>query len=321
MEHLNAIRAALKGTAPVVAIPVEGHAPICVKAKLLKKALKGVTVLTVEVTEGRWLKITGRAGNVRTSCSIVPISRYEALKAIRDWSSKERDKRVKVACQGILSAQEQRAMKLKDAEKAGIAELVESQKVEKDILAEARGRMFPVITPMDEESRAEVLKEWSEYRSTRPLRKRGSVIQWRIKTLKAELDKLTVTRGKRRERKTTHPRKKSDILTVLSLTGQIAGLEAQFKVIYPSTWEAREYLSEGGYWTQGRIEKRPNAQTYSLPWHWKGICGIGSETVDEDGETHLTGLRRMAQRLKNARDDIRALTPPEDEQEELLQAA
>jgi hypothetical protein len=78
MDHVNAVLAALKGTAPVLAIPVEGHAPVCIRAKLLKGALKGVTIDSVEITETRWLKITGHAGNVHTSCSIVPMGRYEA---------------------------------------------------------------------------------------------------------------------------------------------------------------------------------------------------------------------------------------------------
>jgi hypothetical protein len=38
MDHINSIRAALRAKAPVVAVPVEGHAPICVRAKLLKGA-------------------------------------------------------------------------------------------------------------------------------------------------------------------------------------------------------------------------------------------------------------------------------------------
>ena len=174
---------------------------------------------------------------------------------------------------------------------------------------------------MDDEERAEVVKEWSEYHSTRPMRKRGSVIQWRIKTLKKQFESLTVTIGKRHERKTTHPRKKSDILTVLALTGQIAELEEKFKALYPPTWEAREYWPDGGYWSYPGVEKRPDVQAYRLPLGWKDACGIGSETVDEDGEVHLTGLKRMAERLKDARSDIRALTPPEDEQEELPLAA
>ena len=57
MEHLNSIRAALRGAAPVVAIPVPGHAPVCIRAKLLKGALKGVTIDSVEITETRWLRI------------------------------------------------------------------------------------------------------------------------------------------------------------------------------------------------------------------------------------------------------------------------
>jgi hypothetical protein len=320
VEHLNAIRAALRGAAPVVAIPIEGHAPICIKAKLFKNALKGVFVQSVTVLEDRRLKVTGRVGMVRTSCTFVPMARYEALKAIRDWSSKERDKRVKVACQGILSAKEQRAMKLKAAEKAGIAELAEAQKIEKEILEEARGRMFPVLTPMDDDIRAEVLKGWSEYRSTRHLRKRGSVIQWRIKTLKEEYAKLTVTKGKRKDRK-TYVRNSANVLKVLSLTRQIEELEAQFKVLYPPIWRKWESMENGGYYLYPRIEKRPDSQAYRIPWGWRDDCCIGEEKVDEDGKTYLTGLRRLAARLKDARADIRALTPPADEQEELSIAA
>lgn len=337
MEHLNAIRAALKAAAPVVAIPMEGHAPICIKAKLLKNALKGVTVLSVEVLENRWLKITGRAGMVRTSCSIVPMSRYEALKAIRDWSSKERDKRVKVACQGILSAQEQRAMKLKAAEKSGIAELIAAQKAEKEILAEARGRMFPVITPMDEESRAEVVKEWSEYHSTRSMRKRGSVIRWKLKTLRKEKAAMVknqceyeiqapVNRYARRRKvlksKKLVLRNPKNAAKYAALVYQIGELEKQYESLNFREW--REWKHDGedrGYWSDTWTDKHPTGQAYRIPWGWKDACGIGSEKVDEDGETHLTGLRRMAERLRNARADIRALTPPEDEQEELPLAA
>ena len=63
MEYLNSVRAALapKVTAPVIAIPVPGHAPVCIRAKLLKGALKGVTIDSVELMENRWLKVTGRA--------------------------------------------------------------------------------------------------------------------------------------------------------------------------------------------------------------------------------------------------------------------
>ena len=42
MQYIKSVQAALRATAPFVAIPVEGHAPACVRAKLLKGALKGV---------------------------------------------------------------------------------------------------------------------------------------------------------------------------------------------------------------------------------------------------------------------------------------
>ena len=61
MDHIASVRAALKASAPVVAIPVEGRAPVCIKARLLKGALKGVTIHSVKVLENGWLKVTGRA--------------------------------------------------------------------------------------------------------------------------------------------------------------------------------------------------------------------------------------------------------------------
>lgn len=43
------LSAALKSKAPVVAIPVEGHAPVCIKRSRLQAWAKGVEVLSVEV--------------------------------------------------------------------------------------------------------------------------------------------------------------------------------------------------------------------------------------------------------------------------------
>ena len=62
MDHLNSIRAALraaslKGAAPVVAIPVEGRVPVCIKARLLKAALKDVVINSVELLENGWISI------------------------------------------------------------------------------------------------------------------------------------------------------------------------------------------------------------------------------------------------------------------------
>jgi hypothetical protein len=131
-ELVKMVQTASKAKAPIVAISTPGRAPICVRAKLLKGALKGVTITSVEVVtlpdvetfkrpereyvwrddfrgyvdrEGpanrivtpgeRRLKILGNAGvrYIRTSCSITPVPRHEALKELSKWSEREREKR------------------------------------------------------------------------------------------------------------------------------------------------------------------------------------------------------------------------------------
>jgi hypothetical protein len=198
MDYLNSIRAALKAAARVVAIPIEGHAPICIKARLLKRALKGVTIDSVKVLENRWLKVIGRAqGGVRTSSSFAPMDRGAALRMIWDWVERERKKRTKIINQGILSASKQRAMKLKAAEQAGIEALLETQKEEAEILAEARASVSVLITPLDAEARADLIAEYSDFRRLLPNRKRGSVILWELAKLKEEKAKLVKNQGRR----------------------------------------------------------------------------------------------------------------------------
>ena len=104
MDHIAAVRAALKAAAPVVAIPVEGRAPVCINARLLKGALKGVTINFVKVLENGSLQVIGadmnNRGFVRTSSTFAPMRRDEALKQIREWTIKEREKRIKIINQG-----------------------------------------------------------------------------------------------------------------------------------------------------------------------------------------------------------------------------
>ena len=92
MDHIAAVRAALKAAAPVVAIPVEGRAPVCINARLLKGALKGVTINFVKVLENGSLQVIGadmnNRGFVRTSSTFAPMRRDEALKQIREWTSR-----------------------------------------------------------------------------------------------------------------------------------------------------------------------------------------------------------------------------------------
>ena len=79
-KYVKSVEAALRATAPFVAIPVEGHAPACVRGKLLKGALKGVAVHSVKIItapatpsceSGRWLEIRGMAEG-----GVTPIARW-----------------------------------------------------------------------------------------------------------------------------------------------------------------------------------------------------------------------------------------------------
>lgn len=317
MEHLNSIRAALRGAAPVVAIPVPGHAPVCIKAKLLKGALKGVTIDSVEITETRWLKIKGHAGNVHTSCSIVPISRYDALKAISEWSYRERKKRKVIALQGVLSASEQRALKLKQAEQAGIAELIEARKVEAEILSSAT--VCPVLTTVDALDRESIIESYAAYMAQRGIRKRASVIRWRLKKLREEKAAMVkyqceyeVSYGYGRRRKHLKSKKlvlrnPKNAVKYASTLYQIAELEKQYESLSLREWRKCEWDGEDhGYFRDTWIDKRPKEQTYSVSYSWRDR--------NYDTESSRARLTNMAERLRNARADIRALTPPADEE-------
>lgn len=357
MKHLNSIRAALKsiGAAPVLAVPVPGHAPICIKAKLLKKALKGVTIDSVNVLPNRWLEVKGRAisqnnsysgTTVRTCSKFAPMERNKALLMIWEWSEKERKKRIKVSGQGVLSAKEQRALKLMAAEKAGIAELIKARKDEAKILADARASVFPVITPLDSEERAEVIAEYSAFRQSLPNRKRGSVIRWKLAKLREQVKGMTVKKREYEERPAISPyarrrktlkreyvelRRQKDKLQYAALLYQIGKLEKQFESLYPRTCKHYEYDGAQQYWVDSWIDKRPEKQTYEIPWNWHDGCMTVQEVEDgydcdweEDYHSHVKNIpviKRWAARLKDARANIRALTPPDDEQEELSQAA
>jgi hypothetical protein len=335
MDHINSVRAALKAAAPVVAIPVEGHAPICIKAKLLKGALKGVTIDSVKVLANRWLEVKGRDTRekdcipVRTCAKFSPMDRYAALQMIREWSDKERKRRKVVALQGVLSAKEQRAMKLAKAEKVGVAELIQAQKEEAEILAEARANVNPVLTPVDEERRQDILAEYKAFREQRGNRKRGAVIRWKLDKLRKDKAALVTVKREYEERPSISPfarrrkvmvgtktvlRRKKDAVKYAALIYQIGRLEKQYKSLYPPIWIANEYIGNGGYSNDSWITKRPKVKAYEVSWDHRHMG-------DEDEETALSKIRRMAEHLKNVRADIRALNPPEDEQEELSQAA
>jgi len=113
--HIKAIEAAIKAKAPIVAIPVEGHAPFCMRRKILAGWAKGVLITRTEFFgEGRWLKVEGRTKNgyVRCYAKFAPMDRRAATKELARWSDKEREKIQKQRALGVLSKEAQRAMKL-----------------------------------------------------------------------------------------------------------------------------------------------------------------------------------------------------------------
>jgi len=143
MNYLPALTAAIKGKAPIAAIPVEGHAPVCVNRKRLAAWSKGVTITRVAVdcpppmvdfiaprskltpamvVEGplekvvtpsphRRLIIEGTAGRVRTRCTMFAVDRRTAVKELSAWSEKERAKLEKQRLLGALSTTQRKAMR------------------------------------------------------------------------------------------------------------------------------------------------------------------------------------------------------------------
>lgn len=308
MQYIASVRAALRASAPVVAIPIEGRAPVCIRARLLKGALKGVTIHSVTVLENGSLKITGTAeGSVRTSSTFIPVNRQIALREIREWSYKEHAKRVKQINHGVLSAQEQRALKLKKAEQESIAVLKQAQKDVEDIYRQAREHISPVMFPASEDHRKTVLTEYREYRAQQPFRKRGATIRWQLAELRKELETVSVMKGKRRERKKRYAKAAKHVPRMLAIMRELAALDAAYKALIPDVWHPFEYHSDGGYWIDPWIAKRPKAQTCTRKDYWR--------------EDDSYNRKALCTELIEARANIRALTPPEDELTEERMAA
>ena len=151
MQCVSSIKAATQGKAPIVAIPVEGHAPACVKRSRLAAWCKGVTIISAEVVQlptithyepkplyprwcehtrktlpvegpkerlefvtpgARYLEIIGRDGAVKTRAKFALIDRRTAVKELAKWTERERAKHEKKLLLGVLSKDEQRALKL-----------------------------------------------------------------------------------------------------------------------------------------------------------------------------------------------------------------
>ena len=122
-QHINAIEAAIKAKAPIVAIPIEGHAPICINRLRLARWAKGVKITHTEV-KARWLIVQGHTakGYVRCVAKFASIDRRTAVRELAKWSDKEREKIQRNRALGALSPEARRAAKLA---KLDIVETVE----------------------------------------------------------------------------------------------------------------------------------------------------------------------------------------------------
>ena len=284
MNHIEAVRAALKATAPVVAIPVEGRVPVCIRARILKGALKGVEIRSVELLENGWLKVTGMAGRVHTCSKFAPIERWKALIEIREWSIREKEKRVRVINQGVLNAQTRRELAKRKIEAEADTALADAYESVQAVCKQARKHVNPCVYSSYDEGQYESL------RATRHLRKRGSVIQWRLKQLREALCKITYSKGQKRGPKKTFATRREYIPRMVLLNREIAKLEAQFKALFPPVWVTREYWDEGGYWQSTGIPERPKRHP-------------------EREDTY--NRAELAEQLREARGTIRALAPEE----------
>jgi hypothetical protein len=154
MQHLSSIASAIKAKSPIVALPIEGHAPVCVDRKRLAGWSKGVAIHSAKVEtfyqfeapkldyslrriygsmlpegphnrlEGhRMLTLKGIANKrIKTTCRMVVIDRRTAVRTLSEWSAKERAKLLKKTFLGALAKEQKRSLKMLghgDAEGSG----------------------------------------------------------------------------------------------------------------------------------------------------------------------------------------------------------
>jgi hypothetical protein len=265
--------------------------------------------------ENRWVKIIGHAGFVHTSCSIAPMSRYDALKAIGEWSIKEHEKRVKVINQGVLSAQMRRELLKKQIEGEADTVLAEARKEEALILAAARSHINPVMESVSDEARERTIESYAAFHGQRGTRKRGSVIRWKLAKLRKDkaamvkvqhvYEEVPSTLYRRRHKtlksKVTVLRRKKDAVKYAALIYQIGKLEKQYESLYPPEFGQWYGTTGEGYYRESWIHKRTTDQTVNTKDWWRSK---DKDRYDRKAE---------ARKLKEARANIRALTPPADE--------
>lgn len=314
------LHTAVKGKAPVVALPCEGKAPLCINRKRLATWLKGVTVTSVEVVTyeagHRLLKITGRAGNVRTSCSMIPIQRNAAIVELSKWAEKERAKMMKVIAQGATGTAaikvamkaeriKAKAAKLAEIETGGSPELVAAKAEVINILNQARKHGAGTVRNLHDweaKDKAEkmpeiVARHVAHHNISRKTCKRVAVIQWRMKALRSKWYDLTKFNTGRRKTTANKFFKASKALEIIQVVNDYLALKTQVASITPAfipnpRWPGEEY----SYFSINPLD-RPRAERNPYAHYWQ-------DSYSREG---------LAIQLRAALRTIAALTPPPDE--------
>lgn len=325
MENItHHLQTALRGKAPVIALPVEGQAPFCLDRKRLAAWSKGVIITRVTMLENRWMKIEGRAGAVRTSCTVHAIDRRTAVNQIGAWAEREREKNLKVIAQGAIGAaavaaavksaakatrEAAKAAKLAALETGGTPELDAAKSEVASIHAAARrhGRGWVKPEPMGWEKpdprkdEATVIRHVSHHNVPRKVRKSCAVVQWRLKALRTAWYAVTKYNPSRRKSTKNTFLKVKKAAEVMRIVRDAAILRARLAILAPAVLPDPQWV---GYSDSFHIDPltRPKAEK--------------SYRYDPDAHYDRTGL---AVRLRIARETIRVLTPPPDDAAEVLE--
>jgi hypothetical protein len=290
MEHLQSIHAAIKGKAPIVAIPVEGHAPICIRHKMLKGGLRGVEVQSIAIVtmpDGRrGLRVTGRAGSVKTSCTFTAIDRRTASQELSKWSAKERAKAEKRILQGALSPAEVKAAKLAAIEREGDARAMQARREIQFIVsavAEHVRRPSTIQVP----DRADLTTRFLTWRRTRHNRKAAAAVSHAIKSLRSEFFALAKSKVRRRYHAPKRFLKASEAAKVIGIVQRLISLKMRHSELFPPLFNATLGIYVPSFERRPRIEYGYSAHSYY-------------------------NRQSLAQRLREARITLAALTPPPD---------
>jgi hypothetical protein len=195
------------------------------------------------------------------------------------------------------------------------AVLAEARKDEALILAAARSHANPAMAPVSDEARERITDSYAAFRAQRGNRKRGAVIRWKLAKLRKEKAAMVKVqhvyeevpsalyrrRHKTLKSKVTVLRRKKDAVKYAALIYQIGKLEKQYESLYPPKLHVW-YDGSQSYNVDSWINNRPKDQTVNTKDWWRSKDKDRYDRKDE------------ARKLKEARANIRALTPPADEE-------